>query len=454
MTPRSDLAAGMWISVEPSLHDLLKRLEARAREPAFAFEHERALASFLQPYVGPQASRALSPLPEEVALAELCVYADYLPHGGQPSLIEQVRDLIEVHVSQEERAWLDPLRHSAMDVLEVTGAQTVGPATELTARSLGDQRELRLAPAELARPVETGQALLTRLLSRDGRQVLCGTAVVLASGVAASVMAAVHESRREMEAVAGSFELGEWAEFAKRYGYLLMWQVAQSRLSRLVEAELLTRYETSSGEPFLPAVALYEHHEGAFLAGELDASGMWERVDSATSAPGRDERVRVWVQRREAGQPSPGGLASRITLTPTQLWVECAAGDRLESAKHELASTFGFSLQFRGETFLAPLHRLVDPDLSTDRVESRRITVSAEEQQRLWSSFLEEVYLDWADRPSPALAGQTPRHAAVSSESRTKVAGLIDSMEQLDLARQRTGRAGYDYQKLRAHVGL
>lgn len=454
MRPSSDPSAGMWISVDPSLHNLLTRLESRCLEPAFAMERESALASFLQPYAGPQSSRALSPLPEEVALAKLCLYADYLPRSGQPSLIEQVRDLVEVHVPQEEREWLDPLRHSAMDLLEVTGVRGLGEATRLSVRSLGDQRTFDLAAAELARPVEVGQALLTRVVSRSDQQVLCGTAVVLAKGVAASVMAAVNEARREMEALAGSFELGEWAEFTKRYGHLLMWQVAQARLNRLIEAETMTRYATSTGEPFLPAVALYEHHELKFLAGELGSGGTWEAIAPGEGAQGGGDTARTWVQRGDSSPHSPDRVMARLTLTPTQLWVECAAGDRLDAIKHDLASSFGFSLHFRGETFMPPLHRLVGPDLGKDLVEDRLITVSPEEEQQLWSSFLEEVYLDWPDKPSPALGGTTPRHAAASADSRPKVAGLIDRIEQFDLARRRTGQAGYDYDQLRAHVGL
>ncbi len=449
-----DVSSGMWISVEPTLHALLKRLESLSLEPAFAMERERALASFLQPYAGPQASRPLSPLPEELTLAEQCVYADHLPRGGQLSLIEQVRDLIEVHVPQEERDWLDPVRHSALDVLEVRGVHPCGDEIELHVCSLGDQQQFQLVPAELARPVEVGQVLLTRVVSRDDRRILCGTGVLLAKGVAASVMAAVNESRREMEALAGSFELGEWAEFTKRYGHLLLWQVAQSRLSRLIEAETMTRYESSSGAPFLPAVAVYEHHEFAYLSGELGSGGAWQGIEPGKGAQGKGEAARTWVQRGDASRHAPDRVVARITLTPLQLWVECAAADRLEAVKHDLASTFGFSLHFRGETFMAPLHRLVEPDLSKDLTEGRLITVSPEEEQRLWSSFLEEVYLDWPDKPSPALGGKTPRHAAASADTRTKVPEVIDHIEQFDLARHRTGRAGYDYQKLRVHVGL
>lgn len=447
MSQRWDRSTGLWISLDPSLHALLNRLESLSLEPGFVMEREGALASFLQPYAGLEASHLLSPLPEEHALAKLCLYADYLPRGGQPSLIEQVRDLIEVHVPEEEREWLDPLRHSAMDVLEITGIQARGAASDLETRSLGDQRTVRPAPAELARPVEVGQVMLTRVVARGEQRILCGTGLLLAKGVAASVLAALNEARREMEGLSGSFDLGDWREFTKRYGHLLLWQVAQTRMSRLIETESATRYETARGTPFLPAVALYEHHDERLLQEELDSGGAWRRVAPGGAAEAGDGRVRVW----ERGEGL--GLA-RIALTPRQLWVECASRDRLEAIKHDLASAFGFSLHFRGETFLVPRHQLVEPDLGHDQAESRVIPVSVEQEHRLWASFLEEVYLEWADKPSPALGGRTPRHAAASTGTRTQVAEMIDRIQQDDPVRHRTGRAGYDYDQLRSHVGL
>jgi hypothetical protein len=44
------------------------------------------------------------------------------------------------------------------------------------------------------------------------------------------------EERREMEVVGGSFELGDWPEFAKRFGHLLLRNFARMRLAALVEA--------------------------------------------------------------------------------------------------------------------------------------------------------------------------------------------------------------------------
>ncbi|MDE3035309.1 MAG: hypothetical protein KGJ14_04985, partial [Nitrospirota bacterium] len=122
MKPASDPPATrpeVDIPLDPSLASLLGRLERLAQEPGFQLQRATALGQALRPYAEYARVLPIAPLAEELALADLYVYADYFPTDGQLSLVEQVRDMIEVHVPQEERAWLDPLRHSYMDLLEV-----------------------------------------------------------------------------------------------------------------------------------------------------------------------------------------------------------------------------------------------------------------------------------------------------------------------------------------------
>jgi hypothetical protein len=47
-----------------------------------------------------------------------------------------------------------------------------------------------------------------------------------------------------------------------------------------------------------------------------------------------------------------------------------------------------------------------------------------------------------------------PRHVATSAAGREQVAAVIDDMERHDPGMRRVGRAAFDYNKLRAHVGL
>jgi hypothetical protein len=118
MTDQSASAAS---GDQEGIRNLLARLKAQSLRVDFQVQRELALSLVLKPYLDPLTSQYLAPLSEEIALAEWYLYADYFPTDGHPSLIEQVRDTITEHVPEEERIWLDPIRHSYMDLLQVVG---------------------------------------------------------------------------------------------------------------------------------------------------------------------------------------------------------------------------------------------------------------------------------------------------------------------------------------------
>jgi hypothetical protein len=82
------------------------------------------------------------------------------------------------------------------------------------------------------------------------------------------------------------------------------------------------------------------------------------------------------------------------------------------------------------------------------------LVVTPEEDLTMLHQFLEKAYLEWADQPHPALSGHTPRHATATPTLRDKVGALIDHMERHDPGYQRFGKPAFDYNPLRAHVGL
>src|SRR6185295_17019487 len=104
------------------------------------------------------------------------------------------------------------------------------------------------------------------------------------------------------------------------------------------------------GQPFLYAMALYEHHEQGYMADTLAGLKGFER-EGAIPPPGgapAAKDAQHFVQRGVHGDLESAVIA-RLILTTTQLWVECDARERLDAVKHQLAETFGFSLHFRGE---------------------------------------------------------------------------------------------------------
>lgn len=436
----------------PSLEGVLSRLERLSHKPEFGLQRELAHARAFKPYLEGGTGRLIAPLEQEVELAGLYLYCDYYPDDGQLTLIEQLRDVITEHIPEEERQWLDPLKHSYLDVLTPTSPPASGQ--DLILRSLADGTRLILPGGEFVKNLAGGRSLLTRVIhdphtKESDRAVWAGCGIALSQADAEALLDITSEWRREMELTTGSFALGEWREFAKRFGYMILWAFAQRRMDALVDAVVHIGYRTPDGQPYLYAVALYDHHEYRFFTDVLSEMSEFQAEqagsDGAPSAATDRPSVRRWVQ-REDGRP-----VARLTLTAFQLIVECDGPQRLDQIKHRLAASLGFSLHFRGETLVPPARRLSVAELMSD--EPPTLVVTPEEDRTLLNQFLEKAYLEWPDQPHSALGGQTPRHAAAAT-LRSKVGELIDDMERHDPGRRRFGKPAFSYNRLRAHVGL
>jgi hypothetical protein len=454
----SEQASGFATPLPSPLEAVLVRLHSLSLKPGFVLQRETALARALRPYLGGGAGGIVMPLAQETELAGLSLICDFYPEDGQLTLIEQLRDVITEHISNEERAWLDPLKHSYMDLLELTSPWKPGEA--ITLRSLGDRATFILPGGDFAKELSPGYALLTRVIRPPGdeesdKAVWGGCGLVLSPDDAKAVIEMTAEWRREMEVDSGSFALGEWKEFAKRFGYMLLWAFAQLRMDALVDAVVHIRYCRLDGQPYLYAVALYDHHEyGLFVdrlsdMKELEPEKPDGRTEGSSAAAGLPPS-RVWIQRAAAG--TAAGVTARLTLTSCQLIVECDGPERLDRIKHGLAAALGFSLHFRGETIEPPARQLSVAELMSN--EPLTVVVMEEEDRALLNRFLEKAYLEWSDQPHLALGGQTPRHAAVMSSMRGKVGALIDEMAIHDPGLARMGRPAFEYNRLRAHVGL
>ena len=453
----SERTAGLWAPPPPSLEAVLARLEALSLRPDFALQRETALARALRPYLGNGAGRIVAPLAQETELAGLFLLCDFYPEDGQLTLIEQLRDVITEHIPNEERAWLDPLKHSSMDLLALTSHLKPGDA--LTLRSVGDGTLWVLPSGDFVKDLSAGQVLLTRVIrasgeEESGKAVWAGCGLVLSPADAELVLTMTAEWRREIEMSSGSFALGEWREFTKRFGYMLLWAFAQLRMDALVDAVGHIRYRCPDGQPYLYAVALYDHHEHRLFVDRLSEIQELEPEKPADRAGGHSAAglspVHAWVQR--AAEGAVAAIVARLTLTSSQLIVECDSPERLDLIKHRLAASLGFSLHFRGEILQPPVRQLSVAELMSE--ESLTLAVTQEEDRALLNRFLEKAYLEWSDQPHLVLGGQTPRHAAATAQMRGQVGALIDEMAQHDPGLLRTGRTAFDYNRLRAHVGL
>ena len=440
------------------LRNLLARLELQSLKPDFQMQRQLALRLVLQPYLDPHMAPPLFPLPEEEDMAKWYLYADYFPTDGHSSLIEQVRDLVTEHVPEEERVWLDFMRHSYMDLLEVQDIPDETSPGYARLCSLGDQQVFHVLLPNISIPYTSRHVLLTRLIRGVSHIYLPGPPLVLSATMAKAVFELTNETRRELEFGTGNFALSEWAEFAKSYGYLMIWSVAKVRRGAWSVVEAQTDYVNTQGELFLYAIAVYEHQGFRMLADGLKEFEQFTPVQRKPLKPnpsvsGNQTGSWVWLPPQEGGDTTASPLA-RLTLTPTQLFIEADSPERLDIIKHQLAAIFGFSLHFLGETTNPPQHTTPEVDLLSESYTTPSTVVSQEEEQQILASFLESVYLEWAEKSSPLLNGQSPRHYCAAQQDTKEVAVIIDHMEHHDLGRRRTGNPAYDYNILRAHIGL
>ena len=452
----SETTAGLWVPLVPSLDTLLARLDALSSEPRVAAQRQIALDLALQPYLEGGAGALLFPLPQETELADLILYADFYPQDGQLTLIEQLRDVITEHIPQEERAWLDPLKHSYLDLAEFLSLDE--PTQRLVFRSIGNGRVYRVPDGAFRKDLQRGQVLLARLIREPGdveweRAVIAGAAIVLSHEDGKGLLDATLDYRRQVEISAGSFELGDWPEFAKRYGHVLLWTFARMRFAALIDAVKSIHYVAEGGQPYLYALALYDHCEYGYMNDLLAGLEGFEREATVSPLGGAGPaKASHHVVQRGAFGSLESAIVARLILTATQLWVECDSRERLDAVKHKLAATFGFSLHFRGETCTPPPRQLKESELAV--AEPLALTITAEEDRALLNGFLETVYLEWAERACPSLGNHMPRHVATSAAGREQVAALIAEIGRHDPGMGRVGLASFDYNRLRAHVGL
>ena len=452
----SETTAGLWVPLVPSLDTLLARLDALSSEPRVAAQRQIALDLALQPYLEGGAGALLFPLPQETELADLILYADFYPQDGQLTLIEQLRDVITEHIPQEERAWLDPLKHSYLDLAEFLSLDE--PTQRLVFRSIGNGRVYRVPDGAFRKDLQRGQVLLARLIREPGdveweRAVIAGAAIVLSHEDGKGLLDATLDYRRQVEISAGSFELGDWPEFAKRYGHVLLWTFARMRFAALIDAVKSIHYVAEGGQPYLYALALYDHCEYGYMNDLLAGLEGFEREATVSPLGGAGPaKASHHVVQRGAFGSLESAIVARLILTATQLWVECDSRERLDAVKHKLAATFGFSLHFRGETCTPPPRQLKESELAV--AEPLALTITAEEDRALLNGFLETVYLEWAERACPSLGNHMPRHVATSADGREQVAALIAEIGRHDPGMGRVGLASFDYNRLRAHVGL
>jgi len=203
-----------------------------------------------------------------------------------------------------------------------------------------------------------------------------GVAVGLSPNRGRQLYDYVRDLEREMEAETGVFELGEWQEFTKRFGHVLIWALAQLRLQWLLEVEDHIEFQHPDNTPYLFCIAIYEHHEPKFFNEMLRDAKEWilEPIEkslhpeSFLNRPSDMPLPTVWINSSDDPSLGEPKVINRVTITPTQMFVESDSLDHFNDLKHFLAATFGFSLHFKGEITDPPFHAIPGFDLLSEEI--------------------------------------------------------------------------------------
>ena len=123
-------------------------------------------------------------------------------------------------------------------------------------RSLGDGTTFQLPYGDFARELRPGQVLLTRVVRDPNvpaseRAIWAGCGIVLSASDGKILYDKTRERERSMEMSSGELVLGEWQEFTKRFGHILLWSFAGMRVAAVVDAVVHIQYRTSDGQPYL-----------------------------------------------------------------------------------------------------------------------------------------------------------------------------------------------------------
>lgn len=191
---------------------------------------------------------------------------------------------------------------------------------------------------------------------------------------------------------------------------------------------------------------IHLHRRGNGRPGRMDRGGAIP--PEGTPASGK---LRRFVQRMKT-ETRAEDITARVTVTATELFLECASQERFLTPSSirwrqpsGIRSTFGVKSSSRP---YGRSRRRSCPGRTADGGGGRRRGSSVAE------GLSQTVYLEVGGSRVSRSGGETPRHVAKTPAGRDRVAALINEMERCDFGLLRSGVAAFDYNVLRAHVGL
>lgn len=247
----------------------------------------------------------------------------------------------------------------------------------------------------------------------------------------------------ELEKYRRSYPSGGWREFLRARPEIF------GRLTVKLHERMgqLPRLVNTDGEPLALCKVHFEvGRPEEFLAG-LRAHPELEELTGS-----EEEEVEfVWQGRR--GEKTV--LLGRIVLAGNELLLECNSRERVASGSNllkqvGLIEATGEEIK-EGQKILEEARGRLDEGLVGG---SHGLHEPPPEAQAYLQEAMRRHYVDWVDRPLPALDGKTPREAAMEPLGQQRLVDLIREMEYMDKRGSHPGYEPYDWNKMRRRLGL
>lgn len=164
----------------------------------------------------------------------------------------------------------------------------------------------------------------------------------------------------------------------------------------------------------------------------------------------------VWLALSENPDHKQKVLKASIRLGQDWLESECNSEDRDKALRKRILKRLG-SLITHENTNLQPFnHGKMDgkpPHAGEDEAGEFNLASLPKEDRKRFEEMLAQQHMSWLDERVPMLGGKTPRETAKTSQGKKQVADMINDWENMH-GRSRDGQFSFDFNKLRAELGI
>lgn len=325
-------------------------------------------------------------------------------------------------VTPRERIWIEAQRRAGLSVWEV---QDVAPGVAITVRDLFTGEERRVLERGASRTLVARDCVLARVVDFEGVSVFCGMHPRnLTPRPAAVVVAALRKTCRFGSKNVSVDKLRESIPFE---GWFLTWQTAVNAHDE--QSMQLPKMQNTDGDPLLMTKDrfAFDPSDRARLQEELAEIAEPEADDADVAA----EQVFLFFRAGNAMHKSwDNTVVGRGVVRKDQLILETNSVRRADDLRAKIEAALKVNVRHRIREHQDPVAMLRAAGESSAPIKKAEPTPPAviEALRELKRRHME----DWLDTPIPALAGLTPREAALKPRKRNDLVLMLKEIENYE----------------------